>query len=76
MSLEVSFYVRLYSDIYACVLPKISMYIGGAMKIEDIPAGESWACRFKTTTFVDENGNAVQDLNLKCLLMTVGTLRL
>ena len=40
------------------------MYIGGAMKIEDIPAGDSWACRFKTTTFVDENGNAVQDLNL------------
>ena len=24
------------------------------MKIEDIPAGESWACRFKVTTFVDK----------------------
>lgn len=26
------------------------------MQIEDIPAGESWACRFRTTTFVDANG--------------------
>jgi|TARA_B110000977_G_C10937195_1_gene439429 hypothetical protein len=26
------------------------------MKIEDIPAGESWACRFRTTTFVDADG--------------------
>jgi len=26
------------------------------MQIEDIPAGESWACRFRTTTFLDANG--------------------
>ena len=30
------------------------------MRIEDIPVGESWACRFRTTTFVDENGVPVQ----------------
>jgi hypothetical protein len=41
------------------------MYIGGTMKIEDIPAGQSWACRFKITTFVDKEGNAVQDKNLQ-----------
>lgn len=42
------------------------MYIGGTMKIEDIPAGESWACRFKTTTFVDkDSGLAVQDKNVQ-----------
>lgn len=36
------------------------------MNIEDIPAGESWACRFKVTTFVDkETGLAVQDKNLQ-----------
>ena len=29
------------------------------MKIEDIPAGESWACRFRTTTFVDAEGEPV-----------------
>ncbi|MBO01709.1 MAG: hypothetical protein CMG35_03610 [Candidatus Marinimicrobia bacterium] len=35
------------------------------MKIEDIPAGESWACRFKTTTFVDPKTNeAVEEKNL------------
>ena len=26
------------------------------MQIEDIPVGESWACRFRTTTFLDEDG--------------------
>tara|TARA_S200000501_G_scaffold59191_1_gene49542 strand:+ start:1449 stop:1763 length:315 start_codon:yes stop_codon:yes gene_type:complete len=42
------------------------MYIGETMKIEDIPAGESWACRFKVTTFVDkESGLAVQDKNVQ-----------
>ena len=36
------------------------------MKIEDIPAGESWACRFKVTTFVDkESGLAVEDKNVQ-----------
>ncbi len=35
------------------------------MKMEDIPSGESWACRFKTTTFVDpDTGMAVEDKNL------------
>jgi|TARA_B110000495_G_scaffold525_1_gene354 hypothetical protein len=35
------------------------------MKMEDIPAGESWACRFKTTTFIDKESRlAVQDKNL------------
>ena len=33
--------------------------------MEDIPTGESWACRFKTTTFIDKNsGVAVEDKNL------------
>jgi len=33
--------------------------------MEDIPAGETWACRFKTTTFIDkESGVAVEDKNL------------
>ena len=42
------------------------MYIGGTMKIEDIPAGESWACRFKVTTFVDKkSGLAVEDKNVQ-----------
>lgn len=26
------------------------------MHIRDIPAGESWACRFKVTTFLDAEG--------------------
>ena len=29
------------------------------MQIEDIPSGESWACRFRTTTFVDAEGEPV-----------------
>lgn len=29
------------------------------MDIKDIPAGESWACRFKTTTFLDQQGKPV-----------------
>ena len=33
--------------------------------MEDIPSGESWACRFKTTTFIDKESRlAVQDKNL------------
>ena len=35
------------------------------MKIEDIPAGESWACRFRTTTFLDENQKPVEARNLQ-----------
>jgi len=36
------------------------------MKIENIPAGESWACRFKVTTFIDKDtGIAVEDINLQ-----------
>lgn len=35
------------------------------MKIEDIPAGTSWGCRFKTTTFVDAQGNPVVAANLQ-----------
>ena len=34
------------------------------MDIRDIPAGESWACRFKTTTFLDTNGKPVAARNL------------
>ena len=34
------------------------------MDIRDIPAGESWACRFKTTTFLDTNGQPVAAPNL------------
>ena len=35
------------------------------MKIEDIPVGESWACRFRTTTFLDENQKPVEAQNLQ-----------
>ena len=30
------------------------------MNIEDIPSGESWACRFRTTTFLDADGQPIQ----------------
>ncbi|MGY8868746.1 MAG: hypothetical protein ACKVJK_24330 [Methylophagaceae bacterium] len=30
------------------------------MDIKDIPAGESWGCRFRTTTFLDKEGTPVQ----------------
>jgi hypothetical protein len=30
------------------------------MRIQDIPAGESWACRFRTTTFVDSDGEPIE----------------
>lgn len=30
------------------------------MTLEEIVAGESWACRFKTTTFVNNEGKPVQ----------------
>ena len=35
------------------------------MNIEDIPAGESWACRFKVTTFLDEQGKPLEVSNLQ-----------
>lgn len=35
------------------------------MDIRDIPAGESWACRFRTTTFLDSTGKPVQARNLQ-----------
>jgi len=35
------------------------------MKIQDIPAGESWACRFRTTTFLDAEGKPVAAGNLQ-----------
>ena len=35
------------------------------MKIEDIPVGESWACRFRTTTFLDANQKPVEAHNLQ-----------
>tara|TARA_B110000305_G_C19200342_1_gene520880 strand:+ start:105 stop:431 length:327 start_codon:yes stop_codon:yes gene_type:complete len=50
------------------MLLSISKYIkhtGAIMQIEDIPAGESWACRFKTTTFVDSTGTPVEATNLQ-----------
>jgi hypothetical protein len=34
------------------------------MNIQDIPAGESWGCRFKITTFLDESGKPVAARNL------------
>jgi hypothetical protein len=34
------------------------------MNIRDIPAGESWACRFRTTTFLDRDGKPVEAYNL------------
>ncbi len=34
------------------------------MNIRDIPAGTSWACRFKTTTFINSAGEPVQAHNL------------
>ena len=35
------------------------------MNIQDIPVGESWACRFRTTTFVDAQGAPVTSKNLQ-----------
>jgi len=35
------------------------------MKIQDIPVGESWACRFRTVTFVDETGTPVSASGLQ-----------
>lgn len=34
------------------------------MDITDIPAGSSWACRFRTTTFLDSQGQPVTARNL------------
>ncbi len=34
------------------------------MDIKDIPAGESWGCRFKTTTFLNDDGLPVDAINL------------
>tara|TARA_B110000503_G_C7088927_1_gene388538 strand:- start:588 stop:866 length:279 start_codon:yes stop_codon:yes gene_type:complete len=34
------------------------------MDMKDIPAGESWACRFKTTTFLDTEGKPIEAYNL------------
>ena len=34
------------------------------MDITDIPAGSSWACRFRTTTFLDSQGQPVSARNL------------
>ena len=35
------------------------------MEIQDIPAGESWACRFRTTVFVDDKGEPIDAPNLQ-----------
>ena len=35
------------------------------MDIQDIPAGESWACRFRTTIFVDAAGEPIESPNLQ-----------
>lgn len=35
------------------------------MNIEDIPVGESWACRFRLQTFVDREGQPVAAQNLQ-----------
>jgi hypothetical protein len=34
------------------------------MNIQDIPAGTSWACRFKTITFLDSEGLPLDAPNL------------
>lgn len=34
------------------------------MDIKDIPTGTSWACRFKTTTFLDSEGKPIEAYNL------------
>ena len=43
------------------------------MDIRDIPAGESWACRFKTTTFLDSTGKPVDAKNLQLVQTHPGT---
>ena len=35
------------------------------MEIQDIKAGNSYACKFKVTVFVDEDGNPVDATNLQ-----------
>ena len=35
------------------------------MEIKDINAGESWACKFRTTTFLDLEGVPVTAVNLQ-----------
>jgi hypothetical protein len=35
------------------------------MNIKDITVGESWGCRFRTTTFLDSQGNPVKADNLQ-----------
>jgi len=30
------------------------------MNLEDITVGESWACKFRVSTFVDDQGNVVE----------------
>lgn len=34
------------------------------MDIRDIPAGTSWACKFRTTTFLDKTGQPIEAYNL------------
>ena len=34
------------------------------MHIKDIPAGTSWGCKFKTTTFLNELGKPIEAYNL------------
>lgn len=35
------------------------------MDIKDIPVGESWGCRFRTTTFLNDQGEPVTSNNLQ-----------
>lgn len=35
------------------------------MNIQDITPGESWGCRFRTTTFLDSNGKPVEAKNIQ-----------
>lgn len=35
------------------------------MEIKDIPAGTSWGCRFRTTTFLDEHGKPLNSPTLQ-----------
>lgn len=35
------------------------------MDIRDVPTGESWGCRFRITTFLDDQGAPVSATNLQ-----------
>jgi len=47
------------------IYPPYMQLISISMKtLDDLPAGESWATRFKTTTFLDDAGQPITAENL------------